>query len=159
MLAADCILGCNPLVAPSVFARAYRNWGTLEGWGGLTGAPPTSPVLNLLTLSMPEQRQMCLTHNGLPEGGIWYALTRKSTLDQQVNARLCAGAALVYVFSRGTRAAVAKGSWRKGTVGATTTAEGWTLWASSVAVSGPQALGELKALNSVCPITASPLMV
>ncbi len=125
VLAADCILGCNPLVAPSAFARAYRNWGTLEGWGGLTGAPPTSTVLNLLTLSMPEQRQMCLTHNGLPEGGAWYALTRKSTLDPQVKVRLCAGAALrlVYVFRKGTRAAAAKGSWRKGTVGATKTAE------------------------------------
>jgi hypothetical protein len=31
VLAADCILGCSPLVAPSAFARAYRNWGTLEG--------------------------------------------------------------------------------------------------------------------------------
>jgi hypothetical protein len=140
VLGADCILGCNPLIAPSAFARAYRNWGTLEGWGRLTGAPPTSTVLNLLTLSMPEQWQMCLTHNGFPAGGAWYALTRKSTLDPQVKARLCAAAALVYVFRGGTRAAAAKGSWRKGIVGATKMAEGWTLWASSAAVSGQQAL-------------------
>ena len=97
---------------------------------------------------------MCLTHNGLPAGGAWYALTRKSTLDPQVKARLCAGAALVYVFRRGTRAAAAKGSWRKGTVGATKTAEGWTLWASSAAVSGPQASGELKLRLSHLRLTA-----
>ncbi len=74
---------------------------------------------------------MCLAYNGLPAGGAWYALTRKSTLDPQVKACLCAGAALVYVFRRGTRAAAAKGSWRKGMVGAIKTAEGWTLrlWA------------------------------
>jgi hypothetical protein len=47
----------------------------------------------------------------------------------------------VYVFRRGTRAAAAKGSWRKGTVGATKTAEGWTLWASSAAVSGDSGPG------------------
>jgi hypothetical protein len=128
VLAADCNLGCNPLVAPLAFVRANRNWGTLERWGRLRGAPPTSTVLNLLTLSMPEQRQMCLTHNGLP------ALTRKSTLDPQ------SGAALVYVFRRDTRATAAKGSWRKETVGATKTAEAWTLLASSAAVSGPQVL-------------------
>ncbi len=29
LLKADCILGCNPLVAPSAFPRAYKNWGTL----------------------------------------------------------------------------------------------------------------------------------
>jgi hypothetical protein len=99
---------------------------------------------------------MCLTYNGLPAGGAWYALTRKSTLDPQVKARLCAGAALVYVFHRGTRAAAAKGSWRKGAVSATKTAEGWTLWASSAAVSGPpaQALGELKLRLSHLRLTA-----
>jgi hypothetical protein len=103
VLAADCILGYNPLVATSAVASAYRNrdWGTLERWGRLTGAPPTSTVLNLLTSSMPEQWQMCLAHNGLPAGGAWYALTRKSILDPRVKARLCKGAALVYVFRQG----------------------------------------------------------
>ena len=154
VLAADCILGCNPLVAPSAFARAYRTWGTLEGWDRLTGAPPASTVFNLLTLTGIEQRQMCLTHSGLSAGGAWYALTRKSTLDPQVKARLCAGAAVVYVFCRGTRAAAAKGSWRKGTVCATKTAEGWTLWASPAAVSGPQRLEDLRFRLSRLRLTA-----
>jgi hypothetical protein len=149
VLAADCILGCNPLVAPSAFARS-----TLEGWGRLTGAPPASTVLNLLTLSGPEQRQLYLTHNGLLAGGIWYALTRKSTLDPQVRARLCAGAAMVYVFRRGTRTAAAKGSWRTGIVYATKKAEGRTLWASTAAMSGPQRLEDLRIRLSRLRLTA-----
>ncbi len=85
---AECILGCNPLVAPSAFTRAYRNWGMREGWGRTTGPPPASAVYNLLTLTRPEQQQMCLAGSGLTAGGAWYALTRRSTLDLQVKARL-----------------------------------------------------------------------
>jgi hypothetical protein len=102
---------------------------------------------------------MCLTQNGLPAGAAWYAHIRKSTLYPQVKARPCSGAALVYVFRRGTRAAAAKWTWRKGTVGATKTAEGWTLWASSAAVSGPQALIRGALFNSVYPVSASQRMV
>ena len=76
---------------------------------------------------------MCLAGNGLTAGGPWYVLTRKSTLDPQVKARLEAVGIPVQVFCRGTRAAAARGSWRKGAVGATKTAESWTLWASSFA--------------------------
>ncbi len=39
-------------------------------------------------------------------------------------------------------------------MGATKTAEGWTLWVSSAAVSGPQALGELKVRLSHLRLTA-----
>jgi ribonuclease HI len=93
---------------------------------------------------MDEQRQNCLVRGGLAAGGIWYALTRTSTLDPQVKARLVAEANPVHVFSRGTRAAAARGSWRKGILRATKTAEGWTLWASSAAVAGRQRRAELK---------------
>ena len=144
VLAAECILGCNPLVAPSAFTRAYRNWGTLEGWGRLTGTPPVSTVFNLLTLTMTEQQQMCLAGRGLTAGGAWYALTRKSTLDPQVKARLEAVGIPVHVFRRGTRAAAARGNWRKGAVGAIKTAESWTLWASSSAETSQQGRAELK---------------
>ena len=144
VLMAECILGCNPLVAPSAFTRAYRNWGTREGWGRTTGPPPASAVYNLLTLTRPEQQQMCLAGRGLTAGGAWYALTRRSTLDLQVKARLEAVGIPVHVFCRGTRAAAARGSWRKGAVGATKTGESWTLWASSSVGTGQQRRAELK---------------
>jgi hypothetical protein len=47
------------------------------------------------------------------------------------------------VFCRGTRAAAARGSWRKGAVGAKT-GESWTLWASSSVGTGQQRQAELK---------------
>lgn len=154
VLEADCVLGCNPLVAPSVFARAHRNWGTLEGWGGLNGVPPASTVLNLLTLTPPEQRQMCLACRVLTAGGVWFALTRRSTLDPQVKTLLTARGAALHTFGRGTRAAAAKGSWRSGKVRATKTSESWILWASSVVMANQQRRAELKLRLSNLRLTA-----
>ena len=45
---------------------------------------------------------------------------------------------IVAVFQRGTRAAAAKGSWRKASFKIVTTAEIWTLWASSGAANSAQ---------------------
>ncbi len=63
-----------------------------------------------------------------------------------MKARLVAEANPVHVFGRGTRAAAARGSWRKGILRATKTAEGWTrtLWASLAAVAGRPRRAELK---------------
>ena len=152
VLEAGCILGCNPLVAPSVFPCAYRTWGTLEGWGRMS--PPVITVYNLLTLTMAEQRQNCLVQGGLTAGGIWYALTRKSAIDQQVQERLDVSATAVHVFRRGTLAAAAKGSWRKGVLRAISTAESWTLWASSAAVTSQKSVAELKLRLSRLRLTA-----
>ena len=122
MIEAGCIIGCNPLVTPSAFPCAYRTWDTLEGLGRWAGRPPSSTVYNFLTLITQEQRQNCLLSGGLTGGGTWYALTRKSTLDPQVKERLEVEAIPVQVFRWGTRAAVARGSWRKGLTHMTKTA-------------------------------------
>ena len=154
VLGADCILGCNPLVAPSVFTRAHRTWGSMEGWGGLDGIPPASTVYNLLTLTQPEQRQMCITYRGMAAGGVWFALTRRSTLDPQVKSLLETRGGVLRTFGRGTQAVAAKGSWRNGRVRATKTAESWTLWASSEVVANMQKLAELKLRLSDLRLTA-----
>jgi ribonuclease HI len=112
--------------------------------GRLPGTRSARTLYNLLTLSMDEQRQNCLVRGGLAAGGIWYALTRTSTLDPQVKVRLVEEANPVHVFGRGTRAAAARGSWRKGILRATKASEGWTLWASLEAVAGRQRRAELK---------------
>jgi hypothetical protein len=140
------VLGCNTLIAPSAFARAHRNWGTLERWDSrMTDSPPaSSTVYSLLTLTPPEQRQVCLACRGLAAGEVWFAITRRSTLDPQVRTLLT---------TRGVPVA-AKGSWRNGKVRATKTAESWTLWASSVVVTDPQRLAELKLRLSNLRLTA-----
>jgi hypothetical protein len=142
VIEAGCIIECNLLVAPSEFPCAY-SWGALEGWGRWAGRPPSSTVYNLLTLNTQEQRQNCLVSGGLTAGGTWYALTRKSTLDPQVKVRLEVATIPVQVFRRGTRAAAARGSWRKGATNVTKTAEGWTFWAGTAAVASQQRREEL----------------
>ncbi len=92
VLEVDCIRGCSPLVAPSAVPCSYRTWGTQERWGRLPGTRSGSTLYNLLTLSMDKQRQDCLVRGGLAAWGVWYALTRTSTLDQQVKARMVAEA-------------------------------------------------------------------
>ena len=106
----------------------------LEGWGRLTAAPPASTVLNLLTLSEPEQRQMCLTHKGLSAGaGLVLTYPEVHTCSAGEGAPVCR-------YCRGTRAAAAQGS--------------WTLWASPAAVSGLQGLGVLRIRLSRLRLTA-----
>jgi hypothetical protein len=140
---------CLRWIALSDATRSLRNALFIQnlGYAGRVGQvtwDSLCSLYNLLTLSMDEQRQNCLVRGGLAAGGIWYALTRTSTLDPQVKARLVAEANPVHVFSRGTRAAAARGSWRKGILRETKTAEGWILWASLAAVAGRQRRAELK---------------
>ena len=74
-LALDCIVGCNPLAAPSSFSRALNGQG--EDWG--FNLPPSSCIIyNLLHLPPPEQWLVC---QSLRVDRCWYALTRGSTLD------------------------------------------------------------------------------
>ena len=68
VLDAECIVGCNPLIAPSSFPIAIRCWGTLEGWGHPWQAPQSRVVYNLLTQSAEEQRQFFLP---IAADGIW----------------------------------------------------------------------------------------
>ena len=140
-LNAECIVGCNPLVAPSSFPIALRCWGTLEGWGHSWAIPPTRVVYNLLTQSPEEQRQLC---RPLAAGGIWWALTRESTLDREVKAMLKQRGRVITVFKRGTYAAATKGSWRTATLKATQLREAWTIWASSGAAPSAPLLSDLK---------------
>jgi len=97
---------------------------------------------------------MCITYRGMAAGGVWFALTRRSTLDPQVKSLLETRGGVLRTFGRGTQAVAAKGSWRNGRVRATKTAESWTLWASSEVVANMQKLAELKLRLSDLRLTA-----
>jgi hypothetical protein len=99
VLQGDCILGCNPLVAPAAFARAFRNMGSLEGWGHADRSPITRAVYSLLTIPKVEQLHMC---RGFTAEGCWYVLTSRSTLDPEVKRHMEAHANPCHVFPRGT---------------------------------------------------------
>ena len=85
VLGAECIVGCNPLVAPSSFPIAIRCWGTMEGWGHPWAVPPARVVYCLLTLTPEQQRLLC---RPLAADGVWWALTRESTLDREAKTIL-----------------------------------------------------------------------
>ena len=141
VLDAECIVGCNPLVAPSSFPISVRCWGSLEGWGHSCAAPPSRVVYSLLTQPPEEQRQII---RRLAAEDMWWALTRESTLDREVKAILRQYGSVVTVFKRGTLAAATKGSWRRATLKATRTREPWTLWASLRAAASASILSDLK---------------
>ena len=46
---AECVVGCNPLVAPSSFPVAVRCWGMLEGWGYTSASHPSRVMYCMLT--------------------------------------------------------------------------------------------------------------
>jgi len=140
-LDADCIVGCNPLVAPSSFQAAIRSWGALEGWGHSWAVPPSRVVYCLLTQSPEEQRMLA---RPLAANSVWWALTRRSTLDPEVKAILVQRGRAVTVFKRGTRAAATKGSWRAAVLRSTKTREDWTLWASAGAAASAPLRADLK---------------
>ena len=147
VLDAECVVGCNPLVAPSSFPVAIRSWGTLEGWGHPWAAPPSRVMYCLLTQSPEEQR---LLVRPLAADGIWWALTRRSTLDLEVKDMLRQRGGVVTVYKRGTRATATKGSWRAAILRATKTREDWTLWASlGAAASAPPHADLKRRLDSI----------
>ncbi len=149
VLQGDCILGCNPLIAPAAFARAFKNMGSLEGWGHADRSAITRAVCSLLTIPKLEQLHMC---RGLTAEGCWYVLTCRYTLDSEVKRHLEERANPCHIFSRGTRAAAAKGSWRTGKMGTVKILENWTVWASSGAAPNQQRRAELKLrLTALCP--------
>ena len=81
-LLAPCVLGCNALVAPSVFPMALRNWTTPEGWGWAQFQLadtwlPQGFLLNLLTANAQEQQDLCAYLSRHPQ---WFVLTRARTL-------------------------------------------------------------------------------
>ena len=139
---AELVAGCHPLVAPATFSASIRSWSTLEGWGqGRLEQTRGSVLYVLLALTSQEQIQLCRDLTG---DSVWFALTRRSTLDKSVADRLRGGGYVVTVFRRGTLAAASKGSWRTGVLRATKTRTEWTLWGSRAAVGSPQQLKTLK---------------
>ena len=138
---AECVVGCNPLVAPSSFPVAVRCWGMLEGWGYSSASHPSRVMYCMLTQSPAEQLQMA---QSLKAGAIWWALTRASNLAPEVRAMLSKRGHVLAVFKRGTRAAACKGSWRLAKLQTCKTKENWTLWASSGAAGSAQKRAELK---------------
>ena len=75
IFAAKCVVGFNPLVAPSSFSVAVRCWGMLDGY--TSASHPSRVMYYMLTQSPTEQLQMA---QSLKVGATWWAVTRASNL-------------------------------------------------------------------------------
>ena len=127
-LNSDGIIGCCPLVAPSSFM--YSSWdGVSTDWG--YQLQPSRPVFDLLRASPEEQRFLS---NWLRPDQVWFALTRRSTLEQSVKKGLEYAGRVITVYKRGSRVAASKGSFRTGMLKAIQSKEDWVLWASTAAI-------------------------
>jgi ribonuclease HI len=124
-LDSDGIIGCCPLMAPSSFL--YSSWnGVSADWGGQVH--PRRPVFDLLCASPEEQRSLC---GRLRPDQVWFALSRRSTLDMNTKRVLERAGQVITVYKKGSRVAACKGSFRTGTVRAIQNWEDWCLWASN----------------------------
>ncbi len=74
-------------------------------------------------------------------GKVWFALTRKSTLDNSAEIVLRQGAHYVAVFKKVFRVAACKGSYRTGKLKTVKSRECWPLWANKAAVAAPVGAG------------------
>ena len=155
ILGAKCIVGCNPLVAPSSFPVAVRCWGTLEGWGYSFASHPSRVMYWMLTQSPAEQLMM---FQSLKADAIWRALTRGPNLSPEVKARLSRRGSVLAVFKSGTTAAACKRSWRLAKLRTCKTKENWALWASSSAATSAQLRAELKSRLDCIRLTEDVVM-
>ena len=127
-LDSDGIIGCCPLVAPSSFM--YSSWdGVSPDWG--YQQQPSRPIFDLLRSSLEEQRFLS---SWFQPDQVWFALTRRSTLEQSIKQVLERAGRVVTVYKRGSRVAACKGSFRSGMLKAIQSKEDWVLWASSAAL-------------------------
>ena len=127
-LDSDGIVGCCPLMAPSSFP--YSSWtGFSADWG--SQLQPRRPVFDFLCASPEEQHSLS---GRLRPDQIWFALSRRSTLDRSIKQVLERAGQVITVYKKGSRVAACKGSFRTGKVRAIQNKEDWCLWASNVAI-------------------------
>ena len=155
-LLAPCVLGCNALVAPSVFPMALRNWTTPEGWGWAQFQLadtwlPQGFLLNLLTANAQEQQDLCAYLSRHPQ---WFVLTRARTLSLATKNMLTAHGHCLACYPRGSLIAASKGSWRKSSPRAIRSREDWYIWASSAAIADEGYQNRLKKALRDIPLTS-----
>jgi len=82
---------------------------------------------------------------------IWFAITRRSSLDADVEQALKRTGQVVAQYCKGSLVAACKGAWRMAKIRAVQCKEKWTVWASCAAATSQQEATVLtSALNTIC---------
>ena len=82
---------------------------------------------------------------------IWFAITRRSSLDADVERALKHTGQVVAHYRKGSLVAACKGAWRMAKIRAVKCKEKWTIWASRAAATSQQEATVLRtALDTIC---------
>ena len=146
-LNADRIVGCDPLTAPAAFPSASPD-GVYLCWG--QGDSPKRPVFNLLTMCRSFQRGLLPK---LTASLVWFAVTRRSSLDTDVARALKREGQVVAHYRTKSVVAACKGHWRSAKLRAVQCQEGWYIWASRAAVSLQGEAATLKTALASIPLS------
>ncbi len=92
---------------------------------------PSCPIFSLLCASTELQQSLS---SRLRPDEVWFALSRRSTLDRHVKQLLGRAGQVITVYKRGAKVAASKGSFRSGKLKAIQSKEDWCLWASKAAI-------------------------
>ena len=82
--------------------------------------------------------QWSLSRRFLHPNRIWFALSRRSTLDGNVKKGLESAGQVITVYKKGLLVAASRGSFRSGKLRAIQNKEDWILWASKAAIHGEE---------------------
>jgi hypothetical protein len=116
--------GPPSLVAPSSFM--YLSWdGVSTDWG--YQLQPNRPIFDLLRSPPEEQRFLSKLFRS---DQIWFAMTRRSTLERSIRRVLQCNSGVITVYKREVLVAASKGSFRSGSLKAI------LLWASNLKALG-----------------------
>ena len=105
---------------------------------GVINSSPSDRSVTSLTASPEEQQRFS---KRLRADLVWFALTRRTTLDPGVKKVMERAGQVITVYKKGLLVAACKGSFRTGKLSAVRSKEDWSLWASLAATGGKAGKG------------------
>ena len=122
---ANLLVGDSPLVASTVFASAWTNTSSREGWTATSRE--TRPFINML--SMPETEQLAsLLWLNWQQPLTWHVLTRARSCSAATRQELAEIGQVVCSVKRGQYLLQRAGNWRTGAIKTAQSKEDWLLW-------------------------------
>ena len=124
---ANLLIGDSPLVASTVFASAWTDTLSREGWTATSRE--IRPFINMLCMPDTEQSSSLLWLNW-QQPRTWHVLTRTRSCSVATRQELSKIGRVVCSVKRGQYLLPQKGNWRTGSIKTALSREDWLLWGS-----------------------------
>ena len=122
---ANLLIGVPPLVASTVFASAWTNTSSREGWTATSGE--IRPLINMFSMSETDQ-SATLQWLNWQQPRTWYVLTRARSCSAATRQELAKIGCVVCTVKRGQPLLQRTGNWRNGGIKTALSKEDWLLW-------------------------------